>query len=105
MLDRSMDVYAGSDSAVRFEANADEAARVASVEQLEAAVAARPSLATLAAILEAVSQALHDPSPAVLKRAIPAAHVAFRYPSMPESLTDVGCRLCCLTLQELQTDL
>ena len=63
---------------LQFQADADEAARLAMLERLEAAVAARPSMATLAAILEALSQALQDPSPAVLKRAIPAAYVAFR---------------------------
>lgn len=69
---------AGSGSFLQFQADADEAAKLARVDQLGAAVAARPSLATVAAILEALSQALHDTSPAVLKRAIPAAYVAFR---------------------------
>ena len=63
---------------LQFQADADEAARLAMLERLEAAVAARPSMVTLAAILEALIQALQDPSPAVLKRAIPAAYVAFR---------------------------
>ena len=69
---------AGSGSVLHFQADAEEPARLAKVDQLEAAVAAKPSLATLAAILEALGQALHDSSPAVLKKAIPAAYVAFR---------------------------
>lgn len=48
------------------------------MDRLEAAVAARPGLTTLASILEALNQALQDSSAAVLKRAIPAAYVAFR---------------------------
>ena len=48
------------------------------VERLEAAVSAQPGLSTITAVLEALIVALQDLSAAVLKRAIPAAHVALR---------------------------
>ena len=60
------------------------------VERLEAAVSAQPSLSTITAVLEALTEALHDSSAAVLKRAIPAAHVALRCCPVPNSCPPVN---------------
>ena len=68
----------GAPDALHFPADADEAARLAVVDRLEAAVSAQPGLSTITAVLMALNKALQDPSAAILKRAIPAAHVALR---------------------------
>ena len=47
-------------------------------ELLEAAVGARPSLASLAAILACLGALLHDPASSVVKRAVLASAVALR---------------------------
>ena len=53
------------------------------VDRLEAAVSAQPGLSTITAVLEALNMAPQDSSAAVLKRAIPAAHVALRCCPVP----------------------
>ena len=73
----------GALDALHFDAHADEAARLAKVERLEAAVSAQPGLSTITAVLEALTMALQDLSAAVLKGAIPAAHVALRCCPVP----------------------
>ena len=52
-------------------------------ELLEAAVGARPSLASLATILATLGTLLHDAASSVVKRAVVASAVAFR------------CACCC----------
>ena len=79
----------GAPEALRFSADADEAARLAMVERLEAAVSAQPGLSTITAVLDAVNMALQDSSAAVLKRAISAAHVALRCCPVPTSCPPV----------------
>ena len=80
----------GASHALHFHADADEAARLAMVERLEAAVSAQPGLSTITAVLEALNMALQDSSAAVLKRAIPAAHVALRCCPVPHLCLSVN---------------